>query len=83
MGKIINIHPLIPEGRFNLCHLLELNSHSTNRNDIIILTPNFKKQLYFRFTMIRLCSGRGKLIDPDLKLLNGLLKSTLMQQVAP
>jgi len=68
VGKIINIHPLIPEGRFNLCHLLDLNSHSTNRNDIIILTPNFKKQLYFWFTMVKLCSGRGKLIDPDLKL---------------
>ena len=68
VGKIINIQPLIPEGRFNLCHLLELNCHSTNRNDVILLTPNFKKQLYFWFTMIKLCSGRGKLTDPDLKL---------------
>jgi len=68
VGKIINIQPLIPEGRFNLYHLLELNSLSTNKTDVIILTANFKKQLFFWFTMIKLCSGRGKLIDPDLKL---------------
>ena len=65
VGKIIHIQPLIPDGRFNMHHLLELNSHSLDKNTSISLTPGFKKQIHFWFTMIKLCSGRGKLTDPD------------------
>lgn len=68
VGKIIHIQPLIPYGRFNMHHLLDLNSHSLNKNTSVQLTPNFKKQIYFWFTMIKLCSGRGKLLNPDKSL---------------
>ena len=68
VGKIIHIQPLIPEGRFNMHHLLDLNCHSTDKNTMVSLTVNFKRQIHFWFTMIKLCSGRGKLIHPDLNL---------------
>ena len=68
VGKIIHIQPLIPNGRFNMHHLLDLNSHSADKTTSVQLTPNFKKQLHFWFTMIKLCSGRGKLINPDKSL---------------
>ena len=68
VGKIIHIQPLIPNSRFNMHHLLDLNSHSADKTTSVQLTPNFKKQLHFWFTMIKLCSGRGKLINPDKSL---------------
>ena len=66
VGKIIHIRPLIPDGRFNIHHLLKANSLSTNKNHMIHLTPGFKRQTWFWFTMIRLCSGRGKLPNPNI-----------------
>ena len=68
VGKIIHILPLIPLGKFNIHHLLDLNSVSLDKNALITLTPGFKKQLFFWFSMLRICSGRGKIMDPDKKL---------------
>ena len=65
VGKIIHILPLIPLGKFNIHHLLELNCVSLERNTQISLTPGFKKQIYFWFSLLRICSGRGKIINPD------------------
>ena len=65
VGKIIHIQPLIPTGRFNIHHILDLNSVSTDRKALIELTPQFKRQIFFWFSLLRLCSGRGKLINPD------------------
>ena len=68
VGKIIHIQPLIPNGKFNMHHLLELNCHSMDKVTQVKLTDGFKKQIYFWFTMIKLCSGRGKLTNPDKSL---------------
>ena len=68
VGKIIHILPLIPNGRFNINHILNLNNISTDRNALVELTPQFKRQIFFWFSLLRLCSGRGKLIDPDKRL---------------
>ena len=68
VGKIIHIQPLIPNGKFNMHHLLELNCHSMDKATQVKLTDGFKKQIYFWFTMIKLCSGRGKLTNPDKSL---------------
>ena len=65
VGKIIHIQPLIPNGRFNMHHLLDLNCHSIDKNTSVKLTTGFKQQIFFWFTMIKLCSGRGKLTNPD------------------
>ena len=65
VGKIIHILPLIPLGKFNIHHLLDLNSVSLDKNFQVSLTPGFKKQIFFWFSMLRICSGRGKIINPD------------------
>jgi len=65
VGKIIHILPLIPDGRFNIHHLLKANSVTTIKTLLIPISQGFKRQTWFWFSMIRLCSGRGTLPDPD------------------
>ena len=67
-GKLLNIKPLIPCGRFNLNHVLKANSYSTDRTAAVPITPALKKQLHFWFTMIQVCAGKGSLPDPDAAL---------------
>lgn len=68
VGKLIHIRPLIPNGKFNMHHLLEANSKSNSRSFLVPLSNGFKRQAHFWFTMIRLCSGRGRLPNPFYKL---------------
>lgn len=68
VGKLIHIRPLIPCGRFNFHHLLKANSHSSDRNALVFLSPDLKRQLWFWYSMIRLCAGNGPLTNPDARL---------------
>ena len=65
VGKLFHIRPLIPEGKFNFHHLLEANQHSENRDSEVPLSPACKRQLFFWFSMICLCSGNGPIPNPD------------------
>ena len=68
VGKVQHIKPLVPAGRFNMHHFVAANSVSTNRNHLVPLSTGFREQCWFWFSMIRLCSGRGPIPDPDLGL---------------
>ena len=68
VGKLQHIKPLVPDGRFNIHHLIAANSVSVNRNHSVFLSAGFKSQCWFWFSMIRLCSGRGPIPDPDIGL---------------
>ena len=65
VGKLQHIKPLIPAGKFNIDHLIRANSFSLVRTDLVILTPEMKRQMWFWFTMLRMCSGKSALPDPD------------------
>ena len=67
-GKIVNVKPLIPQGKFNIDHIVKANSFSKNRNSLVPISSAMKKQLYFWYTMLQVCSGRGSLVDPDASL---------------
>ena len=64
-GKIINIKPLVPSGKFNVNHILKASSFSTNRTAMVPVSVNLKRQLFFWFTMLQVCDGRGTLRNPD------------------
>ena len=45
VGKIINIRPLIPAGKFSIHHLPKANSLSEDRNYLVDITSGCKRQL--------------------------------------
>ena len=49
-------------------HLLLANNKSNSRTFPVIFSSGFKRQAHFWFSMIRLCSGRGRLPNPFYKL---------------
>ena len=65
VGKIQHIKALIPCGKFNVDHLIRANSVSLERNFMVPVTPDIRRQLWFWLTMLRLCSGRCPIPDPD------------------
>ena len=65
-GKILHVKPLVAMGRFNINHLIKANSVSENRDALIPVSEDVKKQCWFWFTMLRVCSGRATIPDPTL-----------------
>ena len=65
VGKLQHIKPLIPAGKFSIDHLIRANSHSLIRTDLVVLTPAMKRQMWFWFTMLRMCSRKCAIPDPD------------------
>ena len=68
VGKLIHIKPLIPCGKFNFHHLLKASAMSTNKHEVIILNSKCKQQLFFWYSMLRICPGNTPIPDPDIKL---------------
>lgn len=60
VGKILYIAPLIPGSKYHLSALHAINDYTgeKNKNDIVIITENAKKQLQWWLVMTRL-SGEG------------------------
>ena len=56
-GKILHVKPLIPTGRFNLEYLIRANSFSQDRAAMVPISRALKRQLWFWFTMLRVCDG--------------------------
>ncbi len=56
MGKIVHTQLLLPEGRFHMDHLNSLLAVGGKRSDMVGLTSQFKRQLYFWLTMLIACS---------------------------
>ena len=67
-GKIINVKPLVPSGRFNINHIVKANAYSLYRSAMVPVTADMKRQLHFWFSMLQVCAGRGTLPDPDASL---------------
>ena len=65
VGKLIHVKRLVPGGQFNLYWLLCANSFSTDPKCPVPLGPDLKRQVWFWYTMLQVCSGRVSLPDPD------------------
>ena len=65
VGKIINICPLVPTGKYNIDHLLRANSESKKRNHLLLLSDDVKKQLRFWHDILPLCANMVAIPDPD------------------
>lgn len=64
-GKIINVKPLIPGGKFHVDHIIRAMGHSTVGTDKVYITPCLRKQLCFWYHILPVCSGRVAIPDPD------------------
>ena len=67
-GKIINVKPLVPGGKYMIDHIIRHNNFSEERSAMIKLEPGFKAQLRFWQKILPLCSGNIKIPDPDVQL---------------
>ena len=65
VGKILNIMPLVPTGRFNIDHLHAANSVSDDRHHLVPLSVGLKRQLQFWRQILPVCSGAAAIPDPD------------------
>ena len=65
VGRILYIMPLVPTGKFNVDHLLRINSVSEDRNCVIELPEKVKRQLRFWREILPVCSGVTSIPDPD------------------
>ena len=68
-GKLLDIKPLVPQGRFHLDHILLAAALSNVKTGIINVDDQLAQQLDYWFTKLRVCSGRVAIPNPDLKLL--------------
>ena len=64
VGKILNIMPLVPTGRFNVDHLIRANSESMNRRYLVSVSPALKRQLHFWYSILPACGGATAIPDP-------------------
>jgi len=53
VGRLIHYAPLIPCGKFNIGHLIAANAASKDRNNIVTLDRDIKRQLYFWWLMLK------------------------------
>ena len=66
-GRIINIRPLIPDGRFHVNHILRAAGVSQDKGHVSRVTPELRSQLQFWFVMLRACDGNVSIPDPDVR----------------
>ena len=64
-GKILHVRPLVPLGRFHVNYLIKANSFSEDRSAEVPVSAALKGQCWFWYTMLRVCSGRTTLPDPN------------------
>ena len=67
-GRIINIRPLIPLGRFHVTHILKAAGVSQEKSHMSFVTPELRAQLQFWLVMLRACDGNVSIPDPDDRL---------------
>lgn len=57
VGRIIHYCPLVPKGRFNINHLIRINSISKIKTFVVTIDARVKQQLYFWMTILKTTSG--------------------------
>ena len=66
VGKIIHIRPLVPSGRFNMYHLILANGVSSDPKFPVPVSKDLKRQVWFWFCLLQVCSGRVQIPNLDL-----------------
>ena len=64
-GKIINVKPLVPNGRFNIYHILKAQRFSKDPKCPVPISPDLKRQLSFWRQLLPVCSGRASIPRPS------------------
>ena len=64
VGKIIHVKALVASGRYNLFHLILANNVSDDPKFLVEVSADLKKQAWFWFTMLQVCSGKAQIPDP-------------------
>ena len=64
-GKIINICPLVPAGKFNIVHIIKASGVSQDKRLLVSVPVQLKRQMFFWFEILRVCSGRAAIPDLD------------------
>ena len=67
-GKIVNVRPLVPQGKFHVDHILKAAAKSGIKTELVHVGDQLYTQLEFWFIMLRTCSGRVSIPNPDLGL---------------
>ena len=68
VGRILYVMPLVPTGRFNVDHLLRINSVSEDRKFRIEVSAEVRRQLRFWRQLLPVCSGATAIPNPDAHL---------------
>ena len=60
-GKILNVKPLVPNGKFNIYFILKAQSFSSDPKAPVPVSADLKRQLHFWLSMLQVCSGRASI----------------------
>lgn len=65
VGKIINVRPLVPSGRFHVDHIMAVYAEiSPRKRGVVIVPAAAKQQLHFWMTILRTVSGVVSIPEP-------------------
>lgn len=63
-GRILHYAPLVPTSRFNIVHIVRANSYSTNKQALVPVSPDLKRQLHFWWILLRTTDGLASIPYP-------------------
>ena len=64
VGRIVHYCPLVPSGRFNLCHLIKINGKGADKEALVEMTEPVKRQLRFWLVVLNVSSGLASIPPP-------------------
>jgi hypothetical protein len=64
VGRVLHYAPLIPSGKFNIVELIKANSLNKDRNALVTMTADIKRQAYFWWIMLKSTSGLSSIPAP-------------------
>lgn len=64
-GRILNVKPLVPLGRFHISNLMTANRTSTNASDLVEIKPELITELQFWKHLLPICSGLAPIPNPQ------------------
>lgn len=69
VGKIINVRPLVPSGRFHVDHIMAIYAEiSQKKRGLVEVPPAARQQLHFWMVILQTVSGAVSIPDPYSKL---------------
>ena len=66
VGRIVHYCPLVPAGRFNICHLIRINGKSEDRNARVEIEDCVKRQMKFWLIVLNVTDGLATIPGPLL-----------------